>query len=499
MKLKLLFILFVFASSAVAAKDCVVKAVGNGTTLNTTVIQKTIDDVSSHGGGTIVFPQGKYLTGAILLKPNVTLRLERGAVMMGSTNPYDYYTLPVEGGFAHDDNAPMALIMAKDASNIALVGEGTIDGQGLQLALNIDSLHHRGIKVDPDYNVRRHRPSGNVRPKLFSFFGCRNITVEGLFLTNSACWGLSFNLCRNIDIQHVRILNRAYWNNDGIDISDCNHVKIMHNDINSADDGICLKSHDASSYCDSITIEDCQVVSSSCAVKFGTASYGGFRHVKVNNIRVFDTYRSAVAIECVDGGTIDEVEVQNVDARNTGNAFLIRLGRRAGDRAGTLRNVTIRNLTADLSFGRPDLYYDLSGPDVDFFHNPFPSSIAGLPGLYIENVLIQNVEIVCPGRASKAMAYLPTWRLQDVPEEPTKYPEYNMFGELPSYGVYVRHARNVTFDNVHLLLKDADFRPAYVLDDAQGVTFRHITQHASVVARNSRVDDTGGIGVRYEK
>lgn len=152
----------------------------------------------------------------------------------------------------------------------------------------------------------------------------------------------------------------------------------------------------------------------------------------------------------------------------------MRLGQRAGHRKGVLRNITIRNFTCDVPFGRPDEVYDLRGPEVDFFHNPFPSSICGIPDNRIEDILLENIEIQYPGRATKGMAYIPLWRLQDIPEQIWKYPEFTMFGELPSWGFYVRHVNGIHFKNVRLSLADSDFRPPFVFDDAEQVVMTNV-------------------------
>ena len=115
------------------------------------------------------------------------------------------------------------------------------------------------------------------------------------------------------------------------------------------------------------------------------------------------------------------------------------------------------------------MYYDLRGPEVNFFHNPFPSSIVGIPGHEIENITLENITITYPGRASKGMAYVPLSRLQQVPEKKESYPEFSMFGELPAWGMYVRHAKGVTFKNINFKLEDVDFRPAFVFDDARNI------------------------------
>lgn len=469
-KMMIFFWIFCMAQSA-EAKSYNIRdfgAIPDGVTLNTEAIQKAIDKANSTGGGKVIFPSGKFLTGSIQLKSNVELHLEKGAVLLGSTSPYDYFKAEEEEKTHSpktDDNSALGLILAIEAKHVKISGQGTIDGQGLALALNGDSLHHAGVLVDENYNYRRMRPSELVRPKLFRFLQCENIEIENLTLTNSANWGLSFELCKNLVLDSLTIVNRAYWNNDGIDITDCKNVSITHCDINSADDGICLKSYHPDDCNDSIYIANCTVRSSASAIKFGTGSFGGFKNVTIENIKVFDTFRSAIAIESVDGAVIENIVVKNIVAKNTGNALFIRLGHRGGEKPGVVRNIHISDMQVEVPFSRPDIDYDLRGPEVDFFHNPFPSSIAGIPDHKVENVTIENITITFPGRATKGMAYIPVSDLERVPEQIKKYPEFSMFGELPAWGLYVRHASHVVLKNIHLRLEDKDYRPAFVFDD----------------------------------
>jgi len=109
-----------------------------------------------------------------------------------------------------------------------------------------------------------------------------------------------------------------------------------------------------------------------------------------------------------------------------------------------------------------------------YFHNPFPASIAGIPGYSIENVVLENIEITYPGRASKGMAYLPLSRLKDVLENIKGYPEFTMFGELPSWGFYVRHVNGIQMKNIKLTLEKEDFRPAFVFDDVKELRMENI-------------------------
>jgi len=462
----ILTILFLWAVTAVAAQ----RFPADGKTLCTQQLQQAINQIHQKGGGRLTLSKGTYLTGGLMLRSGVEIHLEEGATLLGSTNPYDYQSVNV----AHtadnrNDNASMALMIADGAEHISITGKGTIDGQGLQLALNIDSLHHTGERPDPHYNVRRLRPSEMARPKLLFLYGCKDVLVEGVKFRNSANWGLSFDLCEQVRLQNLDIENRAYWNNDGIDLTDCKHVLVADCLINSADDGVCLKSYHTDSECYNIEVARCDIRSSASAVKFGTASWGGFRKIYVHDIKVSDTFRSAIAIESVDGGRADSILVERVSATNTGNALFLRLGQRAGERPGILRNVTIRQLRCEVPFGRPDEAYDLRGPEVDYFHNVHPAPICGIPGNCIENVTLEDIHIRYPGRASKGMAYMPLWRKGDVPEQIGKYPEFTMFGELPSWGLYLRHIRNIRLKHVRLELEDSDFRPAIIDEDVEGL------------------------------
>ena len=480
----LCIVIWLLATGNLFALDLSTRSLGiqnDGKALCTQQLQNAIDRIAAKGGGRLTFTAGRYLTGGLMLRSGVELYFEQDAVLLGSVNPYDYKLLDATvTNDGRNDNASMALIMADKAEHISISGKGTIDGQGLQLALNADSLHHTGERVDEHYNVRRQRPSELVRPKLLFFHQCKDVRVSDMHLQSSANWGLSFDLCENITLKGLTIANRAYWNNDGIDLTDCSHVTIDNCDINSADDGICLKSYHADARCHDIEVGNCTIRSSASAVKFGTASWGGFANIHIHDIKVRDTFRSAIAIESVDGGQIDSILVENIDAVNTGNAIFLRLGQRAGDRKGSLSNVIIRNLKCEVPFSRPDETYDLRGPEVDFFHNPFPSSICGIPENRIENVLLEDINITFPGRATRGMAYVPLWRAHDVPEQIAKYPEFSMFGELPAWGFYVRHADGIVFRRVTLSLSENDFRPAFVLEDATNILFEQVVPSDSL-------------------
>ncbi len=461
MRISFLLLLIFTSQHALYAKDYNILGYGakaDGKTMNTSAIQSAIDAAYKNGGGRVLIPEGIFLTGSIILKSNVELHLEEKAVLLGSTNRDNYFKL----------NRWLSLILADNQNNISITGKGKIDGQGRRLALNIDSLFYIGQLDSASYNFVEVRPSHLVRPQLIEFVHCKNIAVKNVTLLNAACWVQTYDQCTNIILDSVTVNSDAYWNNDGIDIQDCHNVRITNCIINSADDGICLKSQSATLYCDSIYIGNCSVRSSASAIKFGTVSHGGFKNVTIANIKIHDTFRSAIAIECVDGGVLENILVDGVNAVNTGNAIFIRLGDRNKTRdAGVLKNVTIKNMKVDIAFGRPDSEYEIRGPELSFFHNTFPSSITGIPGHPVENVTLENIEINYPGRGNSGLANLPLSRLDFVPEKIADYPEFSMFGELPAWGFYVRHMDGLTMKNIKLSIASSDYRTAMVFDDVK--------------------------------
>lgn len=429
----------------------------DGTTLNTRSIQFAIDYINKNGGGRLVFHVGRYLTGSIHLKSDVTLQLQEGAVLVGSLNPFDY-----------DKKMLTALIFAYDQHDIAITGQGIIDGQGRALAINVTDVIHKGLIKD---GFRNDRPEADARAMLINFRSCSNALLRGVTLRNAASWVQTYDQCKNLWLDSIRVDSKAFWNNDGIDIVDCDSVAITNSYIDADDDGVCLKSHDASKYCNNILVSNCVIRSSANGIKFGTASYGGFRNVRLVNNKVFDTYRSAIALEAVDGGFVEDVLVDGLEVFNTGHAIFLRIGERLAGKKGRLENIRINNMTVEIAAGKPDAGYDYEGPIEDMPRNISPVVIAGLPGALISNVLLQNVSIKYPGGGNPLFAKLSLDSLDRVPERATAYPDFSMFRELPAWGVYIRHATGIQFQNVVLSCEKQDYRTAIVLDDVHQSRF----------------------------
>lgn len=467
MKKKFLSVLLACSSlSAFAQKDFNILSYGaktNASYNNSSAIQQAIDAAAKNGGGRVIVPAGNFMSGPLLLKNGVELHLDDEAVLLGSTNRLDY------------SENKMAVISARDQHDIAISGNGTINGQGRELVINLLQLLTDGKVQDPEWKLKR--PGEKNRPNLLYLKDCKNVKVTNVTLKDASGWVQSYNGCIAVTIDHMKVESMAYWNNDGIDIVDSKDVKITNSYFNAADDAICLKSENPDKSCENITVENCVLRSSANGFKLGTGSSGGFKKIRINHLTVYNTYRSAIALESVDGAVIEDVDIRNITAKNTGNAIFIRLGHRnKSEKYSTIQRVYIGNVTAEIPSGKPDMGYPMEGPLPKVPpHNLVPSSIIGIPGHPVKEVVLENIEIVYGGGASKQVAEVLLNKLSTVTENEAGYPEFTMFGELPAWALYIRHAEGITLKNVKVSYLENDFRPAIVTDDVKGLILNKLS------------------------
>lgn len=437
-------------------------AKADGRTDNTRAFQKAID-AAAHASGTVWVPSGRFVTGVIRLRSNVCMHLEENAVLLGSARRADYGA-----------GSASALIVADSQRNISITGKGTIDGQGPLLLKDIYRMLENGSLQDSEWKTynpwHQMRPEERNRPKIIEFRHCGGVTVKGITIKDGLCWIQNYKACSDVTIDSIKVISNVMWNNDGIDLVDCKKVRVTNSFFNADDDGICLKSEDPGGSCEDIYIGQCTIRSSASAFKLGTASHGGFSRITVRDLTIYDTYRSAIALETVDGGILENIDIRNIKARNTGNAIFLRLGRRNRNApAGELRHVYIGDITVEVPAGKPDKGYEMEGPPVNFPHNIFPSSITGLPEHPVQDVTLENIDITYPGGASRDTAFVSPDSLAKVPEQEAAYPEFSMFGELPSSGFYVRHTTGLRMKNCRLHYGAPDFRPACIFDDVSAL------------------------------
>ncbi len=415
-------------------------AKGDGITLDTRPIQRAIDECAT-GGGVVLLPPGTYLSGSLELRSNVEFHIQTGATLLGSKNLGDYAEhVPALKSY-NDLFLRQSLLYAEGQTNIAITGGGTIDGQGA------------GFKVVTNKKPDKYRD----RPYVIRFVECRNVNVEEVRMQNSASWMQQYLACEDLRIHGISVFNHANKNNDMMDIDGCRNVVITDCLGDTDDDGITLKST-SERITENVTISNC-VISSHCnAIKTGTESTGGFRNVLVSNIIVKPSRVTAnmsgrpwgisgIALTLVDGGILEAVSLSNIILDGPDVPIFIRLGNRARKHwegapepgVGSVRHVSFSHISA-------------------FHAKSTGCSITGVPDHPVTDITLEDVHLQFAG-ASKESASA------RLPELEDQYPEATMWKDLPSYGFFVRHVRDLRMTDVELSLDSADSRPAMVLSD----------------------------------
>lgn len=425
-------------------------AIGNGKTINTTSIQDAIDKCSEKGG-VVVFPSGNYVSGTLYFKSNVTLRIEKGATLWGSTNLADYPENLPDYTFFRKGTIKRTLIYAENCLNIAIEGEGTINGRGENFVVPEDS------KVN----------SYSVRPYLIWMIQCKGVRTEGVRLRNSALWMQHYLACDDVYIHNIDVFNHCNKNNDMLDIDGCYNVRISDCVGDTDDDGITLKSTSGRAN-ENVVITNCLISSHCNALKTGTESNTGFKNITISNIVIHPSKQktviygkpagiSGIALEVVDGGHMDGIEISNVVIVGTEVPLFIRLGNRGRKYhkeqiqpiVGSIKNIHISNVTA-------------------FNAGKTGSSITGIPEFPIENVSLENIRFYYAGGGTLEEAN------RIVPEKEKSYPDAIMFDNLSSYGLFCRHINNLKMNNVECYTLSPDLRPAFYFEGIKGLTLTDI-------------------------
>lgn len=212
-------------------------AIGDSKTLNTTYIQAAIDACAKKGGGTVVIPQGEFLSGSVFLKPGVNLQIQEGGVLKGSTDINDYPKMMtrIEG---HFEEWPAALLNGDHIDHLRITGPGTLDGSGEPFWKEFYQ------KRDID---KKTTNLGVPRPRLTLLQNCNDVVISGINYKNSGFWNLHLYKCRNLTVENCRFtaLSGTKPNNapssDGIDVDCCQDVTISKCFFSVGDDCIALK------------------------------------------------------------------------------------------------------------------------------------------------------------------------------------------------------------------------------------------------------------------
>jgi hypothetical protein len=402
-------------------------AKGDGTAKDTAAIQSAIDAAFRQGGGTVVLPAGRYLSGTIHLKSNVTLHLDNGAVLLASPDNADFDPYETLDFVSVSDKETTyfhyALVAAEGIDHIAIEGQGIIDGN-------------------------RTRRGG---PKTVAIKLCQHVTIRGITVRNSPNYSISLWGTDYVDIDGVTILN-GYA--DGIDPDSCRYVRIANCYIDSHDDAICPKASPSMGMAkrrpvEHLAVTNCILRTDCSHFKFGTESSGDLRHVTVSNCTMAPREagrrpHNAIALESVDGANIDGVAISNIEISGAETPVFIRLGNRGRGLTppapGTVQNISIQNVVArDCSIA---------------------SSVTGLPGHPVRRVRLDGFTLGMEGGERER-------RGLEVPEAEAAYPEGHMFGPLPAFALYGRHVEGLTLTNLQARWEIDDIRPAMVFDDVK--------------------------------
>jgi polygalacturonase len=470
---------------------------GDGKTLDTAAINKAIEAAAAAGGGTVNFSAGTYLSVSIRLRSNITLQLNQGATILAAErvagkveydlpepNEWDMYQ---DFGHSHWQNS---LIWGIGLENVSIVGPGLINGKGLTRrsprARRVNQPGDRPVTLGGETGAHPQSPLGeDDDPNVMNGFGnkaislklTRNVLLRDFSILNGGHFALLATGVDNLTIDNVKVDT----NRDGFDIDASRNVRISNCSVNSPnDDAIVLKSSYALGFAratENVTITNCLVSGYDIGslldgtfkrnvkeapdrdgptgrIKLGTESNGGFKNITISNV-VFDHCRG-LALETVDGGVLEDVTITNITMRDVTNSpIFMRLGKRMrgpdGTPVGQLRRVNISNIVAYNADPR------------------YASIIAGIPDHHVEDIKLTNTRIFYRGGGKREIAD------REAPERESNYPEPSMFGELPAYGFFIRHAKGVSLSNVEISYLSEEFRPPFVLDDVNGVSFNHVT------------------------
>lgn len=390
-------------------------------------IQKAVDACSSGGGGRVVVPAGRFLSGTVILKSNVTLHLEAGAVLVSSLRKENIIDF---AGNIEDPNEDIGweggcFLCAFHGENISITGEGCIYGQGDRVFY--DDNADGGIHECPK-NVRIEE-----RPRTTFFEDIDNLTVRGITFRDAAFWTLHMAGCRNVIVDGVRILNDTRGaNNDGIDPDTCRDVVISNCIIKTGDDAIVVKNSApmAKKYgaCENVVIRGCILSSHDSALKIGTETCKAIRHVVLSDC-VFRDCSRGVGIWARDGAIIEDIHVHHVSGNTRRYAdcpqrsfaprwwgkgepvFVSAVPRRQGEHPGYIRKVSFDHvyMTAESSI-----------------------FIGGETDSVIEDVIISNMNLIMERQGTQEAGLF-----DEQPSVRDVYPH-----SIPA--LYARNVRNLT-------------------------------------------------------
>jgi len=436
---------------------CDFGATGEGE--DTEAVQAAID-AAGERGGVVVFPAGEWVTGTVRLRSGVTVELEPGAVWKGSDRLEAYPDVPAANQSRMDLVPWKAFLYAEGCENITLRGGGAFFPNG---------------GADCFQNGQDNSPE---RPYGLHFVNCRNVTVRDVTMRDSAFWMQRYFNCDRVRLSGLHVWNHCNLNNDGVDIDGCREVVVSDCWIDSSDDALCFKT-EGDFPCEDVVVTNCVLSSHASAFKLGTGAIGDYRNFAVSNLVIRPSRAegmihplnapaglAGIDIASVDGGTIENILIQNVVIDGTETPIHLKLGERFSHAAGKELKAACPVAWMEMTPGavrgiRIDQVRAVNG-------GPIGGVIAGYPEHPIEDVVLSRVRI----DASIASEEEPS---AEVDLKSNHYPCNRTYGtDLPAYGFYVQHVREFALHDVLFDPAEKDTRPACIFRDCEDLDLREV-------------------------
>ncbi len=412
-------------------------AKGDGSTKDTAAIQAAIDAVPTTGG-TVFLHDGKFISGTLTLKSNLTVFLDSSAILKASSDIADF---PTQTPSTHNttlDSCARSILFAQEAHDITLDGGGMIDGDG--------SL--------PEYEVDA---GGTEKQRAIMLWAVHvdRLAIRNLYFQDGATWGIVPMECNHVQLRNVYVHSPYRANRDGIDIVDSDDVEITDSTFNTEDDAICPKSGVRKGV-NNLHVANVNItnVTHANAIKLGTADYGGLKHAVFEDILIKNPAKSALALEATDGGDVSDVTFRRIEIDGSGAPFFLLIENRKrtpkGDipKIGSIDGVHYQDIAArnqKLASGSLLLGFSQAGVT-------YP----------LENISFDDVHVVALGGGNA---------VPNAPPEPAiGYPEVDMFGSVPAWGYYFRHVQGLTFRNSTTTTATPDVRQKVQFVDVERLT-----------------------------
>ena len=338
----------------------------------TQAIKKAIDAAVKAGGGTVYFPAGKYLTGPVHLKSNITILIDAGAELHFSDNFDDYLPMVKSRYEGVDVTSFSPLFYAYKAENIAIKGRGLIDGHGKKWWDFVEGYKEgqprsRWQKIFDENNKDillpddpRQMKRGFLRPPFIQPMYCKNVQIEGISIRNSPFWTVNPEFCENVTVNGVSINNPHSPNTDGINPESCNNVHISNCHISVGDDCITIKSgkdkpgRAMNIPAENYTITNCTMLAGHGGVVIGSEMSGGVKKIVISNC-IFDGTDRGIRIKTARGrgGVVEDIRVDNIIMKNIREQAIVLDMQYAktetepvSERTPAFRNIHFSNITA---------------------------------------------------------------------------------------------------------------------------------------------------------